>query len=66
MERPKILPLPGNSIREVNFYDGPALAQSPGVEWPGPADLGIEQGTNGSPTALDPMPFVIIDTNGGR
>jgi len=30
------------------------------------ADLGIDQSTNGAPTAPNPMPFKIIDTNGGR
>jgi len=65
MERPKVLPLPGNSIKEQSFYEQPATAP-PGVEWPGPAELGIDQGTNGSPTAADPMPFSIIDINGGR
>lgn len=64
MERPRILPLPGNSVREGNFYSEQPVTQS--VEWPGPAELGIDQTTNGAPTAADPMPFKIIDTNGGR
>ena len=64
MERPKILPLPGNSSREGNFYEEQRPAS--GYEWPGPADQGLDQTTNGAPTAPDPMPFKIIDTNGGR
>lgn len=65
MERPKVLPLPGNSSREGNFYE----EQRPSglnVEWPGNASLGIDQGTNGAPTAADPSPFKIVDNTGGR
>lgn len=65
MERPRILPLPGNSIKEQSFYEMPHTAP-PGVEWPGPADLGIDQSTNGAPTAPNPLPFKIIDNPGGR
>jgi hypothetical protein len=54
-----VLSLPGNSTKEQSFYDQQAQPVGPGVEWPGPADLGLDPGTNGAPTAPDPMPFKI-------
>lgn len=64
MERPRILPLPGNSSREGSFYEEQSVAS--GLEWPGNSSIGIDQGAKPEPTGPDPMPFKIIDTNGGR
>ena len=55
-----VLPLPGNSTREQNFYDEQVQPVPPGVEWPGPAELPTE---GGPITIQDPAPFKII---GGR
>jgi hypothetical protein len=61
-KRPSVLPLPGNSTKEQNFYDQQEQP-APGTEWPGAFDLDVRQDTNGAPTKPDPSPFKIT---GGR
>ena len=56
MERPQVLPLPGNSTREGNFYEEQTQAQNP--EWPGNGSLPVD---GPPPVAADPLPFKIVE-----
>lgn len=59
MERPKILPLPGNSDREGNFYE---QQRSSGPADVSPTGAAIDQEQpfrSPFPTAPDPSPFKI-------
>ena len=59
MQRPMVLPLPGNSTKEQSFYEAHSQPVMPGTEWPGPtAGDGIE-----SPGVANPSPFKL---KGGR
>lgn len=58
-----VLPLPGNSTKEQNFYEQQAQPIPPGVEWPGTFEVDAPNGqplVDVHPAPIpDPSPFKI-------
>lgn len=62
MQKPRVLPLPGNSSREGSFYEEQRPA-GPAVTGPTGAALDDEQPITPYPASPGPLPFKI---DGGR